>query len=269
MSASVANHSNVIALVAYDLGALYNGISLHSSSAAYLSVSGTSLTGGHDNAKICINGVCLTQGAEWFVNDSAAGTAVNIAAGINRDPRLNQVGAAMPISTTVYLRSKTYPGSLPLTSSSSTALTPFAATMYGGTAGNVNTFSCDLGQVSALPTSNYPAGCHAYLVGTGDYLSTEVVASASSWAAVPAGNIDTSKITGGPFAAAMVPSLDTSKIGTGAFSKARIGSGAIDTTKLSGFGSTPDTGKILCMHDDGSIGYCSAIVETGKTCTCN
>jgi hypothetical protein len=64
-------------------------------------------------------------------------------------------------------------------------------------------------------------------------------------------------------------SIDTTKI-TGTFIGSDLGSGIIDTIKLKSSGMT-GTGTLLCATADGKIGKCSAVGEspdTGKTCPC-
>ena len=188
VTATVPNASNVVHITANSYGTLYNGVNLYSSSPSYISTSGSTLASGKDNAQLCVDYICEVQGKDWFVNDSAAGTALSIATAINRDPRLNAVITAVPLGAVVFLQSRLWsPTPFPLSSSDSTDLTPFASAMYGGTAGNVASFKCpSIGQwVSALPTSNYPAGCIVYLTSypTVIYLSTETVVGVQSWLA--------------------------------------------------------------------------------------
>lgn len=184
--ASYSPGNTVITLTAVDIGTLYNGVTLRASDAGVLSVSGANLTGGQDNAIVTINGIPLVQGRDWFKQDVASNTAVNLAASINLSPDLRQlVRAAWPggSSGVVFLRSATTPLAYTLASSAGSALTVSAATMTGGSSGNITLAPCNLGPVNALPTSNYPPGCTAFLISdpTKLYLSTEPVTSAQSW----------------------------------------------------------------------------------------
>lgn len=62
-------------------------------------------------------------------------------------------------------------------------------------------------------------------------------------------------------------SLDTSDIDSGTFNSDRIGSDAIDTTKLLD-PAAPATGTLLCYLNNGRIGKVTAVVDTGVTGTC-
>lgn len=181
--ATATSSYGTISLTAIDSGALYNSVSLRSSTPSAVSVSGANLTGGQDNAMITINGVSLRQGTDWFINDTASGTATSIATAINRDPKLSQLIEAMPIEAQVYLRAKLSPNLYSLATSAPSALSVTGAAMTGGSAGNLARFSCNLGVISALPTANYPKGCIAYLDSdpTKIYISTENVVGLQSW----------------------------------------------------------------------------------------
>jgi hypothetical protein len=47
----------------------------------------------------------------------------------------------------------------------------------------------------------------------------------------------------------------------------KVASNSITSAKLGGGGASQATGTILCGVGAG-LGYCSAVVDTGKTCTC-
>ena len=184
VKASVANHANVVALTAAQAGALQNTISLYSSSPTAVQISGAYLTGGRDNAQACIDYVCLQQGRDWFINDSAAGSALSLVIAINSSPALKQVVNAVPLGANVYLRSVGVALPYVLGSTDVTDLAPFAAAMYGGASGQIDAFKCDLGQVASLPTANYPEGCRAYQLSDHTaYVSTETVVGVGSWLA--------------------------------------------------------------------------------------
>lgn len=172
-----------IALAADDVGTLYNGVSLVSSSPTALSVSGAHLTGGQDNAVARINAISLVQGRDWFVQDVASNTAVNMASGINRSAALANQVSAVALGAVVYLRANMSPVAYALASSVPSDLTVSGANMTGGSAGNITPSVCNLGAVNALPTANYPKGCTLYLNSdpTKLYLSTEVVVGTQSW----------------------------------------------------------------------------------------
>lgn len=177
-------------LTAIDVGTLYNSVGLLSSTPTAVSASGAHLTGGQDNATVSVNGVGLRQGSDWFINDTASGTATSIAAAINRSPGINQLVRAAPQGASVFLQSKLSAYPFPLGTSAPNDLTRFAATMYGGTAGNNARFMCYLGTFEALPTSGYSKGCLLYLLSdaTHVYLSTQDVTgtpsnAANSWLA--------------------------------------------------------------------------------------
>lgn len=174
-----------INLTAIDVGTLYNQVGLHSSTPTAVSMSAATLTGGQDNATVSVNNVGLRQGTDWFINDTASGTATSIATAINRSPSLNRLVEAEPLGAQVFLRSRLSAYPFPLASSAPNDLTRFAATMFGGTAGNNARFSCYLGYFDALPTSGYPAGCLLFLTSdpTHVYLSTQQVVNAGSWLA--------------------------------------------------------------------------------------
>lgn len=172
-------------LTAIDVGTLYNSVGLFTSTPSAVSVSNPTLTGGQDNATVSVNNVKLRQGSDWFINDTASGTATSIATAINRSPGLNQLVDAEPLGAQVFLRSKLSAFAFPLGTSAPNDLTRFAATMYGGTPGNNARFRCYLGYFDALPTSGYPAGCELFLTTdpTHLYLSTQTVVGTQSWLA--------------------------------------------------------------------------------------
>lgn len=175
----------LISLAAIDSGALYNGVSLVSSSPTALSVSGPHLTGGQDNAVIRINAIALVQGRDWFIQDVASNTATNLAAGVNHSERLENQVEAVALGAQVYLRASLSPVAYTLSSSDPADLSVSGANMTGGSAGNLARSVCNLGAVNALPTANYPKGCTLYLNSdpTKLYLSTETVVGSQSWLA--------------------------------------------------------------------------------------
>lgn len=182
---SASTSSNVVNLTADDSGTLYNGVSLYSSEPSAISTSAATLRGGQDNAYLSINANRLTQGTDWFTQDVASNTAISIAAAINNSRLIGQYVSAVPLSTQIYLRAILSPAAYSLASSAPADLTVSGAAMTGGSAGNLARFTCNLGLISALPTSNYPAGCTAYLSTdpTKLYLSTQTVVGTQSWLA--------------------------------------------------------------------------------------
>lgn len=177
-----------ITLAADYPGALYNGVGLVSSSPTALSVSGAHLTGGQDNAAVAINNVALVQGRDWFAQDVASNTAVNLAAAINHNAQTSAFVSAAWVggaSAVVYLRSVLAPTLFTLSDSAGAAITTSGATMTGGSVGNITPSFCFLGSVNALPTANYPAGCLAFLISDPTHIqvSTEAVTKAQSWLA--------------------------------------------------------------------------------------
>lgn len=177
-----------ITLASDDVGTFYNGIGLRSSTPTALSVSSSNLTGGQDNAVIQINGIPLMQGRDWFVQDVASNTAVNLAAAINHNDVANSIVSATWLggsSAVVLLRSVLSPLAYTLASSAPSDLTRSQAAMSGGSSGNITPSFCFLGSVNALPTTGYPAGCLLFLNSdpTKVYLSTQAVTGAAASAA--------------------------------------------------------------------------------------
>ena len=60
-----------------------NSRTVASSSAAALSVATAKFAGGYNNAYFSINGIALVQGIDWFKQDTASNTAINIVNAIN------------------------------------------------------------------------------------------------------------------------------------------------------------------------------------------
>lgn len=180
-----------ITLTAIDVGTLYNSIGLGTSNSGEISLSGAFLTGGQNNATVSINAITLIQGRDWFVQDVASNTAVSLASAINHSPSLKNLVSAYWTGTggTVFLRALLSPVAYTLAaadnSSNQSNITLSGPTMTGGAPGNLAKNDCYLGAVDALPTSNYPAGCIAYLStdATHLYLSTQAVTGSSSWLA--------------------------------------------------------------------------------------
>lgn len=185
-----------IALTAKSSGSLYNSVALLTSDSNKISVGAAALSGGQDNAIVYINSIPLVAGRDFFVQDVASNTAVNLAGAINMSlalkPLVNaqQLGAG---SAVVYLRSALVPtAAYTLSDSAGTAITETNPTMVGGSAGNIIVNPCFLGVVNALPTANYPKGCLLYLstAPTKIYISTQDVTgdaahAANSWLAIP------------------------------------------------------------------------------------
>lgn len=174
-----------ITLAANDTGSAYNAVGLHSSTPTALSVSGASLTGGQDNAIVYINAIPLVQGRDWFVQDVASNTAVNLAAAINHNETTSEIVSAAWLggaSATVYLRSVLSPVAYTLSDSVGGAITESGSAMTGGGVGNITPSFCFLGSVNALPSANYPAGCLLYLNSdpTKLYISTKAVTGAEA-----------------------------------------------------------------------------------------
>lgn len=189
VTATYSAGMSAITLAADYPGALYNAFGLLSSTPTALSASGANLTGGQDNASIYIGAIQLTQGRDWFKQDVASNTAINLAASINHNAQTSAIVSAAWLggsSATVYLRSVLSPVAYSLSDSAGSAITSPDATMKGGAAGNITPYPCNLGRVNSLPTSNYPAGCTAFLTSdaTHIYLSTEAVAGSQSWLAI-------------------------------------------------------------------------------------
>lgn len=183
--ASYSAGKAVITLTAVSPGALYNSVSLYSSTPTALSKSGAYLTGGQDNAVVKINSIPLMQGRDWFIQDVASNTAVNLAAATNHNPTLINQVEAVALGAVVYLRAVISPVAYTLSSSDPADLSVSGSVMTGGAAGNLARSICYLGVINSLPTANYPAGCMAYLVSapTKLQISTETVVGTWSWLA--------------------------------------------------------------------------------------
>lgn len=185
ITASATAGHNVVALVSDNPGTVGNGYGIASSTPSKVLASGSTLTGGRNAAVVSISGTSLTAGRDWIVSDVSSNTAKALAYAINTSPTLRLLVEAEPLSSTVYLRSLVLPSTLKLSSSAGSALTASQANMSGGSSGLLIRQNCFLGVVSSLPTSNYPAGCLAYLASdpTNLYLSTETVVGTQSWKA--------------------------------------------------------------------------------------
>lgn len=181
LTATVLLHGATIQLTAKETGTTYNSFGLLSSTTS-VKMSASTLTGGKNDASIFINYVELKQGRDWYISDTAAKTALEIAAAISRSDALAPIIEAVPLAEVVFLRSKISPKAYTLSSTGGSALTTFGPAMYGGAAGNLARFNCDLGAIVTLPTENYPAGCKAYQTSDNVmYISTETVVGVQSW----------------------------------------------------------------------------------------
>jgi hypothetical protein len=239
-----------VVLTASGQGSLYNSISLKSSTPTAMAVSGATLTGGLDDIVLGINGETIKQGRDFIADDNTSGTAVHIAAAINSHPVLSAIVEAMPLSARVYLRTKLKALAYALTSSAPGHVLPFASAMYGGSSGNLARFGCNLGRVGTLPTANYSKGCLAFQTSDDtQYVATEDVTGAGSWAPIVAGAIDSSKLE------------------DGAVVNSKIATGTIDTTKMKVYAGADDTGKIPCYVGD-SQGRCKDAPALDGSCTC-
>lgn len=176
-----------ISLAAIDVGSFYNAVPLRTSNTGEVTVSGTNLTGGQNNASISINSVQLVQGRDWFAQDVSSNTAISISAAINRAAGLANTVKGYFVSTAqIYLRSIltaiAYPLSVSDNSATNANITVSGPTMTGGAAGNLAYVICDIGNVNALPTSLYPEGCKAYLLSNHvAYISTGPVTNVGVW----------------------------------------------------------------------------------------
>ncbi len=236
-SAAYVAADNSLLLTALDYGTLYNSIALKTSAPTGVSTSAATLTGGVDNLTLTINAVPLTQGRDWFVQDVASNTAINIAAGINNHPVLRNQVEAVALGAQIYLRANSSPVAYTLATSLAGGISVSQAAMSGGSEGNLARSRCELGRVNSLPTSNYPAGCHLTLSTDGkDYLSTETVTGASSWLAstLVSGAIDTGKLATDSVSNDKVlnGAIDTEKIAEDAVTTGKVIDGAIDTNKI-------------------------------------
>lgn len=189
VTASTSSESPAVTLTAQASGSAYNAIGLVTSNSAEITVSAATMTGGLNNASITINGTTLIQGRDWLALDVSSNTAISLSAAINHAPGLKNLvsGYWTGSGGAVYLRSLFAPNAYSMTaidnSTTNANLTPSQAAMTGGTAGFLSKNDCYLGSVDALPTSNYPAGCIAYLASAPGnlYMSTEAVAGTQSY----------------------------------------------------------------------------------------
>lgn len=78
---TVSRIGAVITLTA-PVGTAYNSLAIASNSGS-ITVASPTFTGGRNNAKVTINGIVLTQGAEWTASVSSATTATSLASAIN------------------------------------------------------------------------------------------------------------------------------------------------------------------------------------------
>jgi hypothetical protein len=234
--ATFATGDATIALEALDYGTLYNSVSLKSSAQAAVSTSANTMTGGLDDAIITINKVQLIQGRDWFVQDVATNTAINLAA-VNNNPILKNQVEAVALGAQVYLRAISSPVAYPLATSAGAALTVSQALMSGGSVGNLARSICNLGSVNSLPTSDFPAGCHLTLISDGkDYLSTETVTNSGSWLSntLVNGSVDTGKLASDSVTTAKIlnGAVNTAKLANDAVTTSAILTGAVNTGKL-------------------------------------
>jgi len=183
VTAAVLLHGHVIQLTASDTGALYNSVSLRTSTPTAIGVSGATLAGGLDNASVSIHHMQLVQGRDWFVGASEADTALSLATAINRNAGTSAIVEALPNGALILLQATLSPNHYVLGySGKAGAITKSGATMTGGTVGNLARFNCDLGSVGTLPTADFPAGCKAYQTSDNKlYVSTEQVVGVDSW----------------------------------------------------------------------------------------
>lgn len=184
--------TNVVSLTAVDSGALYNGVTLSVYDPAGtpdIAVSGANMTGGLDNAWISINGTKLNQGADWYVQDTASGTATSITFAVERSAVAPLILASANLLSTgtvngyIFLQSRKSAQPYTLGTSSQNDLAASAATLYGGTSGSLAHPGCFLGvyeKASLLPTSGFPAGCIAYALDDATHIqvSTKAVTTA-------------------------------------------------------------------------------------------
>lgn len=201
---AAAVNTNVVSLTAVAPGAAYNYNSgtptagtLRTSNSATISVTGagsTGATGGLNNASACVNGACVVQGRDWFVQDTSSNTAISLAIAFRHNPALRNLVSAYWTGTSagiVYLRSTLTPTAYALSAADNSAsnanLTPSAATMAGNSSvGNLALNECNLGVLNAIPTSNYPPGCTFILSSApwDTYQSTQAVVGTQSWAII-------------------------------------------------------------------------------------
>lgn len=142
--ASVLNHingikANAVGSVVFSTATTYgtagNAMDLFSSNPTFLTVATGHFTGGQDNAVVSINGVGVTQGANWVVGASAAITAKNIAAALNANSTLIPIVVSSSTNAAIVFTTSTAVGvtsNYTLTSSTPTAIVPSGATMTGG-----------------------------------------------------------------------------------------------------------------------------------------
>lgn len=121
-------------------GVAYNGWSIESSTPAAMTLSGSSLQDGQDNAYIFINGTTLTQGTDWTAAASNATTAENIENAIVANSALSAViTATHPTTTAVVYATSVVNGINAYPISLSTSALSFTFPYFsGGTASDIS-----------------------------------------------------------------------------------------------------------------------------------
>lgn len=111
-----------------------------SSDSSSVTVQGTTLSGGRDNAQVCINNTCLTQGTDWNVAASSDATCLNIHNAIRDNSTLAAIIVSTPGASGVLFSTAIYVGvnAYPIYTSTPTALVPASGYFTGGTAGDID-----------------------------------------------------------------------------------------------------------------------------------
>jgi len=199
-----------------------------SASTTALTIGTPNFTGGVDNAKVCINGTCLTQGTDWTKGATTALTAASITSAINGNSVLAPLVTATTVASSSTITSDTVgtATNYTLTSSTQSQISASNPTMTGGTnsAYTINTTPI------AIPTHGFAQG-QAVLYTSGTitiaplvnqttyyvgYVDANDVKLASSTVQAAAGNylVYTSSSVAGPHTFTLAPLSTT---GTASF----------------------------------------------------
>ena len=96
---------NVVTLTCASVGAFCNNntLSVNTSTSA-IKASGANMTGGQDNAQVCINGKCLVYGTDWTlgVSSTVTTTALTIASATTNSPLLAGIVTSTNVAGVVY-----------------------------------------------------------------------------------------------------------------------------------------------------------------------
>lgn len=148
---------SVVYATATVAGTAANAFTLVSSQPSYMTVAGATFAGGRDNAQVCINGTCLTQGTAWTKTSTSTGTARAISNAIVASSALNTLLSSTFTASAVVTATSTLQGTaknFTLTTNVPSYLTLSGATFTGG----LNAAWTGGTSVIAIPSHGYGTG---------------------------------------------------------------------------------------------------------------